>query len=222
MTQKKYWTEVAQHNRKRHADIDRANRKPRQEEPGIRGKVYSIYKEKGIDGVKEFIKNNKGEFSGYSEEFAIKMLQEYEGKTFKNILSEDVGNSEEDEKIAEQNKLLLEEIKNSLGDKVSKVKITTSLKSHAVCLSSEGEISLEMEKVLSSQPNGGQGIKAEKVLELNPSHPIFEKLKKVYIEDKEGLSSYAEVLYFVAGLMAGIEVEKPSEVAEKIFEIISK
>ena len=74
MTQKKYWTEVAQHNRKRHADIDRANRKPRQEEPGIRGKVYSIYKEKGIDGVKEFIKNNKGEFSGYSEEFAIKML----------------------------------------------------------------------------------------------------------------------------------------------------
>ena len=161
-------------------------------------------------------------FTDDVDEFAIKMLQEYEGKTFKNILSEDVGNSEEDEKIAEQNKLLLEEIKNSLGDKVSKVKITTSLKSHAVCLSSEGEISLEMEKVLAAQPNGGQGIKAEKVLELNPSHPIFEKLKKVYIENKEGLSSYAEVLYFVAGLMAGIEVEKPSEVAEKIFEIISK
>lgn len=185
---------------------------------------------KTVDGVKALPQSEKIISDGFDilcftdevDEFAIKMLGEYEGKTFKNILSEDIGKSDEDEKLNTENSGILEEIKNALSDKVSKVKLSSSLKSHAVCLSSEGEISLEMERVLNQMPNGGQGVKAEKVLEINPSHQIFEKIKNVYLNDKSKLSDYAEILYFAARLTSGLGVENSVSVTDKIFNLLAE
>ena len=161
-------------------------------------------------------------FADDVDEFAIKMLGEYLGKTFKNILSEDVSNSEADDKLNLENKGLLEEVASCLDGKVAKVKLSSSLKTRPVSLSSEGEISLEMEKVLAQMPNGGEGLKANKVLEINPDHAIFEKLKKVYVDDKEGLKDYAEILYFSARLVSGLSVEDSLATTDKIIELIAK
>ena len=161
-------------------------------------------------------------FADEVDEFAIKMLGEYSGKTFKNILSEDASSSEGDEKLNTENKGILDELASCLEDKVARVKLSSSLKSRPVCLSSEGEISLEMERVLSQMPNGGEGLKAQKVLEINPEHSIFEKLKKIYLENKEELKTYAEILYFSARLVSGLSVEEESSVTDKIIDLISK
>ena len=161
-------------------------------------------------------------FSDEVDEFAIKMLGEYEGKTFKNILSEGVLSPEGDDKLNQENKGILDEIANCLDGKVVKVKLSTALKNRPVCLSSEGEISLEMERVLSQMPNGGEGIKSQKVLEINPDHTIFNKVKTVYLENKEALKDYAEILYFSARLVSGLSVEDSSATADKIIELIAK
>ena len=160
-------------------------------------------------------------FSDDVDEFAIKMLGKYENRQFKNVLSEDALSSEEDEKLNLENKGILDELKSALGDKVAKVKLSESLKSRPVCLSSEGEISLEMEKVLSQMPNS-DGVKAQKVLEINPSHKIFEKIKSVYVENKEEVSAYAEILYFTARLIAGLPVDEVAKNTDKIIELLSK
>jgi len=170
-----------------------------------------------LDGGKDILT-----FADEVDEFAIKMLGEYEGKAFKNILSVEVTQNGDDEKLNTENNGILEEIKSALGDKVAKVRLSSSLKKHAVCLSAEGEISLEMEKVLSQMPNGGQGVSASKVLEINPAHPLFEKIKKVYIDDKDGVKAFAEILYFSARLTAGLSVENPTAVTDKIFDLLSK
>lgn len=185
---------------------------------------------KTVDGVKALPQSDKILDSGKDilvfaddvDEFAIKMLVQYEEKAFKNILSVEVSSNEDDEKLNVENNGILEEIKNALGEKVAKVRLSSSLKNHAVCLSSEGEISLEMEKVLSQMPNGGQGVSASKVLEISSTHPVFEKLKKVFLDDKEQLSSYAEILYFSARLNAGLSVENSTKITDKIFELLSK
>ena len=160
-------------------------------------------------------------FSDDVDEFAVKMLGEYEGKTFKNILGEDLGLSS-DEKENDADKEMLDAIKEQLGDKVAKVKISSVLKSHPVCLSSEGEVSLEMEKVLNQMPNAGQNVKANKVLEINGNHPIYEKLKSVFAADKEEVKTYADVLYGTALLIAGLPVEEPTALADKMFKLLSK
>ena len=184
---------------------------------------------KTVDGVKNLPQSERildeGKdillFADDVDEFAIKMLGEYEGKTFKNVLSESAKDVEGDDKLNENNKGILEEIKNALGEKVAKVRLTSSLKNRPVGLSAEGEISLEMEKVLSQMPNG-EGVKAQKVLEINANHPIFEKLKTVYLNDKDSLSSYAEILYFSARLVSGLDVDNASSVTDKIIELLSK
>lgn len=173
--------------------------------------------EKILDGGRDILC-----FADEVDEFAIKMLGEYEGKTFKNILSEDVSSGEEDEKINLENKGILDQIAECLEGKVAKVKLSSSLKNRPVCLSSEGEISLEMEKVLSQMPNGAEGVKAQKVLEINPSHEILEKLKRVYLEDKDAVKDYAEILYFSARLVSGLSVEESSKTVDKIIDLISK
>ncbi len=155
------------------------------------------------------------------DEFAIKMLGEYSGKTFKNVLSE-VAQSDDEQKLNQENDGLLQEIKNCLDGKVAKVKLSSNLKSRPVSLSSEGEITLDMERVLSSMPGGVDGVKAEKVLEINPNHAVFEKLKKIYLEDKDLLKDYAEILYFSARITLGLEVENSQEITDKIINVISK
>ncbi len=170
-----------------------------------------------LDGGKDILC-----FADEVDEFAIKMLGVYEGKTFKNVLSEDVSFSEGDEKLNIENKGILEEIASCLEGKIAKVKLSSALKSRPVCLSSEGEISLEMERVLSQMPNGGESIRASKVLEINAEHPIFEKLKAVYTEDKAQLKDFADILYFSARLVSGLSVEGESAVTDKIIELISK
>ena len=119
-------------------------------------------------------------------------------------------------------KILMEKGENEYVKLNPKVKLSSALKSRPVSLSSEGEISLDMERVLSTMPGGVEGVKAEKVLEINANHTIFEKLKKVYLEDKQLLKDYAEILYFSARLTLGLEVNNSSEITQKIVDIISK
>ena len=152
-------------------------------------------------------------FTDDVDEFAVKMLGKYEEKEFKNILDESVGVSAEDDKKNEEDKELLDALKNALGDKVAKVKVSSVLKNHPVCLSSEGEVSIEMEKVLSQMPNAEPGmVKANKILEVNAEHPIYAKLKAAFEADKDSVADYAEVLYQSARLVAGLPVEDASEI----------
>ena len=184
---------------------------------------------KTVDGVKNLpqsanlLESGKDVlcFTDEVDEFAIKMIGEYQGKTFKNVLSESVL-GEDDEKINLENKGLLDEIAGCLDGKVAKVKLSSALKNRPVSLSSEGEISIEMERVLSRMPNGGNGVKAEKVLEISPYHPIFEKIKTVYLSQKEQIKDYAEVLFTLSSLSLGLEVENLSLFSEKIIEMLAK
>ncbi len=150
------------------------------------------------------------------DEFCIKMLRTYSEKEFKSIESGDIGIDSEnvaiDAKVAEK-------IVALLGDKVKKVVGSKSLKNHPVCLSSEGEVSIEMEKVLSSTP-GGEGAKAEKVLEINVDHNVYSKLVKLAETDDPDFDKIAYVLYEQARLIAGLPVDDATELTDKIFEII--
>ncbi len=158
------------------------------------------------------------------DEFALKVLMEYEGKQFKNVSDEnlDLATDEEKaetEKKKEDNKDLLELMKNSLNSKVADVVLSSKLKSHPVCISSHGEISIEMEKVINSMPNADK-VKAEKVLEINPNHTVFASLVKLFEEDKEKLSIYAEILYNQALIIEGLEIEDPVDFSNKICSIM--
>ncbi len=154
------------------------------------------------------------------DEFALKVMSAYKEKEFKNVSSGDLdlAKEEKEELVSEEEKGLFEAMKEVLGDKIKSVKASQRLKSHAVCLSSEGEISIEMEKVLNAIP-GNQGINAEKVLEINRNHPIFSKLmdKK---DDKEALKLYTDVLYQQARLIEGLPIEDPVEFANEICKLM--
>lgn len=147
------------------------------------------------------------------DEFAIKMLNKYKDKEFKNVSSGDLGieadaNDEQAKKAEAENKELFEYMKKVLADKVKAVKASTRLKSHPVCLSAEGEVSIEMEKVLSAMPNS-QDIKADKVLEVNPNHEVFQALKDAFEHDKEKLELYTNLLYNQALLIEGLPIADP-------------
>lgn len=156
------------------------------------------------------------------DEFAIKMMMEYKGKQFKSISDVDLDleteeEKEESKKASEENQEMFKFMQEALGDKVKAVRISTKLKSHPVCLSAEGNITLEMEKVLNAMPqNEGKPVKAEKCLELNPSHPVFSKLKNLYENDKDKLKEYTKILYSQALLIEGISIENPVEFANLI------
>ncbi|VYT73473.1 Chaperone protein HtpG [Eubacterium limosum] len=159
------------------------------------------------------------------DEFALKSLMKYDEKEFRSASDDDLGieQSEEAKKESEakneENKDLMTAIKDALDGKVNAVKLSTRLKSHPVCFSTEG-ISLEMEKVLNAQPMGGD-VKADKVLEINGSHPVFDSLKKAY-EDKNNdkLKKYANLLYDQAMLIEGMTIEDPVEFARSICELM--
>lgn len=155
------------------------------------------------------------------DEFALRSLHSYKDKEFKSVSADDLGleNTEKKEKIKEEEEKsadMLKELSDALEGKVAKVTLSQRLKSHPVCLTSEGEISLEMEKVLNAMPTD-QKIKAQRVLEINPEHEIFAKLKAISDSgDKEKLGKYANILYTQALLIEGISIENPVEFSNLI------
>ena len=161
----------------------------------------------------------------YVDEFAITAIQEYDGKKFANVESEDLSLETEEEKDAikkanEDNSELLKRMKEEIGD-VSEVKFSNKLKKHPVCLTTKGDVSIEMQKVFDAMPND-MGIKAEKVLEINEKHQIAEKLKNLYENDKEEFDKYTKILYAEAKMIAGLPIENPTEISTLICEVISK
>lgn len=148
-------------------------------------------------------------FTEEIDEFAIKVLQSYEDKEFKSIASGDLGLDDEAAKsFNEDNKDLFAFMKRELGDRVKEVRASTRLKSHPVCLTVAGDVSIEMEKIMNTMPNGG-GMKAEKVLEVNADHAIFQTLQRVYTEDETKAKQYTDLLYQQALLIEGLPLEDP-------------
>ena len=176
----------------------------------------------------EFIKDKGFEvlyFINEVDEFAIKMLAEYENKKFKNITSQEVDfETEEEKNTAEQNKKLHENLfskmKEALKDKVLDVKISNKLKNSAACLSTKGDISIEMEKVLNSMPNANK-VQSQKILEINKNHKIFKKLCELEKNDPEKLKKYADILFTCAALMEGISPQNPVMFLDELSDVIS-
>lgn len=163
----------------------------------------------------------------YVDEFCVKMLGEYDGKQFLNICDEklDLDTEEEKNELKEKNeesKELLDKIKDALDGSVSEVRFTNKLKNYAVCLTSEGNLSLEMEKVLNSMPNE-QKVKADVALEINASHPIADKLKEILGSgNEEELKAYAKLLYAQGCLISGVSVKDPAELSKLISDLMVK
>ena len=143
-------------------------------------------------------------------------MRDYKEKEFKAITAYEDNPIES----AEENKELTDAIKSALGDKVTEVKLTNRLKSHPVCITTKGELSMEMEKVLNQAPEANQGIKSQKVLEINANHPIYEKMQKYFTEDKEKLSKLSEVLFSQALLIEGMPIDDPTRIASLICELV--
>ncbi|MHC6180322.1 molecular chaperone HtpG [Clostridium sp. JNZ X4-2] len=157
-------------------------------------------------------------FTDDVDEFAIKMLAKYKEKEFKSVSSKDLGfdsDDKESKKETEENKQLFDFMKEVLKDKVKEVRASNRLKTHPVCLANEGEVSIEMEKVLNMMPNN-QNIKADKILEVNTNHEMFKAIKKAYAEDKDKLKMYSNLLYNQALLIEGLPVEDPVQFANDV------
>ncbi len=168
-------------------------------------------------------------FTDHVDEFTIQMMHDYNGKEFKSVSADDLGletdeEKEEIKKAEEDNKGLFDLMTEKLGGKVKAVKLSQRLKTHPVCITSEGMLSVEMEKVLSAMPDEqAHNAKAEKILEINASHPIFEKLRKLYAEDnKDKIAEYADILYSQALLIEGMPIENPVEFTNKLCEIMAE
>ena len=150
----------------------------------------------------------------------------YDGKQFANVSADniDIESKEEKEQLEKKNeeyKDLFQTMKESLGNAVEGVRFTHRLKNHPVCLVSEGNISIEMEKVINSMPNN-QNVKAKTFLEINDSHPISKKLKDLYDNNKETLSEYTKVLYSQARLIEGLTIENPTEISNLICKFMAE
>lgn len=161
------------------------------------------------------------------DEFALQMLREFEEKEFKSVSAEDleIEESKEEkeaaEKQAEESKDLLEYMKEALGDKVTEVRLSQRLKSHPVCLTAKGGLSIEMEKVLNSMPVD-EKVQAERVLEINAKHPVLEALTETYKNDKEAVKEYAQLLYSQALLIEGLPVEDPVAFSNAVCKLMTK
>ena len=162
------------------------------------------------------------------DEFAVKTLREYDGKEFCDVAGGDLGlESEEERKAAdekaESEKDVLAFVKESLGDRVVDVRASRKLKTHAVCLSTDGDVSLEMEKYFSSIPGGeAQNVKAKRVLEVNIDHPAYAALKKAYEEDKDKAKEMAEIMYDQAVLIAGMPLDDMLGYSDRVFRLFGQ
>lgn len=159
------------------------------------------------------------------DEFTLQMLVDYDGKEFKSVQSSDTDFESDEEKAekkekAEQNKDMLQEMKERLSGKVADVRLSSRLRSHPVCLTSDGALSIEMEKVLGAMPDNNGKPKADKVLEINANHAIFEKLRFLCDNDKEKLNLYTDILYQQALLIEGIDIEDPVEYCNKVCSLM--
>ncbi|MEH7011784.1 molecular chaperone HtpG [Neobacillus niacini] len=175
----------------------------------------------------EFVSEKGYEILYFTEdidEFAVKMLMNYKEKEFKSISSGDLGiegeeNKSESESEEKESKEIFDYMKNILADKVKDVRVSKRLKSHPVCLATEGDISIEMEKILAAMPDN-QNIKADKVLEINKNHEVFQSLKEAFENDKEKLELYTKLLYNQALLIEGLPIQDPVEFTNDICKIM--
>ena len=189
----------------------------------------TIDKIKMLPNVINALNNNKNilYLTNYLDEFVIKVLGTFKDKKFMNVLASefDLSTDEEKEslkKVNEDNKDMLDKMTNTLNSQVKSVRFTNKLKDHAVCLSSEGDVSLEMEKVLNAMPNG-ENVKANKILEINETSKIASKLKELYASSNlEELEKYTKILYNQARLIEGLSVDNPTELTSLICEIMAK
>ncbi|KMT21010.1 molecular chaperone HtpG [Clostridium cylindrosporum] len=162
-------------------------------------------------------------FTDDIDEFSIKMLMNYKEKEFKSVSSGDIGiendENENSSDLNEENKELFEYMKNVLSDKVKDVKASKRLKNHPVCLSNEGDLSIEMEKILNSMPDS-QNIKADKILEINLNHDVFKSIKDAFNNDKDKLDLYTNLLYNQALLIEGLSISDPVEFTNNICKLM--
>lgn len=176
-----------------------------------------------VEGIKD--KHEVLYLTDYVDEFAIMAIHEYKGKTFLNVSNEstDLSTEEEKEKINKENtdnKDMLEEMKKVLEGNVEEVKLTNKLKSHPVCLTTTGEVSTSMEKVINAMPTD-EKIKANEVLEINASHKIVDKLKDLYKNDKDEFTKYTKVIYYEARLIEGLPIDNPTELSNLMCDIMA-
>ena len=162
----------------------------------------------------------------YVDEFAIKSLMEYDDKKFVNVSEENLDLDTEEEKeeikkINDENKEILNSMKEIIGSDISDVRFTHRLKNHPVCLVSEGPVSIEMQKVLNAMPTD-KNINAKIILEINSSHKIADKLKELYKSDKERFNEYTKILYSQSRLIEGLSIENPTEISNLICDLLSK
>ena len=160
------------------------------------------------------------------DEFALRMLMKYDDKEFRSVSADDLGLETEEEKKeaakqVEENKDLLNFMKDSLDGKVKQVILSQKLKTHPVCLSTDGAISIEMEKVLNAMPTD-EKVTAQRVLEINANHPIFSKLRSLYENDKDTLKEYASLLYVQALLIEGVSIDDPVAFSNQICGLMTK
>ena len=160
------------------------------------------------------------------DEFAIRILHDFESKEFKSVSSGDLGFESPEEKEAEakqteENKDMFDFMSEALDGKVKAVRLSKRLKTHPVCLSSDGELSLEMEKVLNSMPMDNK-VKAERVLEINENHAIFSSLTTLYAQDKDKLKEYSQLLYMQALLIEGMSIEDPVDFSNKLCALMAQ
>ena len=160
----------------------------------------------------------------YGDEFVMQAIYEYKNKKFANVCASETNLDSEEEKekinkLNEENKDMFDAMKKSIGE-VEKVRFTNHLKDHPVCLTSEGGISTQMEKVMRAMPNSS-GLKANTILEINENHPIADKLKKLYKKDKKELENYSKILYAQARLIEGLPIENPTELSNLICKELS-
>ena len=164
----------------------------------------------------------------YLDEFVIKILNEYQEKKFINVTDKELDldsteEKEELEKLNKDNNSLLTVMKEVLTDQVKEVRFTNQLKEHPVCLTTSGDLSLEMEKIINNMAQGSEKVKAETILEINANHEISKKIKQLHEEEsKEELEKYTKILYNQARLISGLNIENPSELTNLICEMISK
>lgn len=158
------------------------------------------------------------------DEFAIKMIMNYKEKEFKSVSSGDLGieadeNQDKADEVKNENKELFDYMKNVLSDKVKDVRVSKRLKNHPVCLTADGEVTIEMEKILNAMPDN-QNVKAEKVLEINANHEVFQSLKSAFENDKEKLDLYTKLLYNQALLIEGLPIQDPVEFTNDMCKVM--
>ena len=164
----------------------------------------------------------------YLDEFVIKMLNSYQEKTFVNATDKELNLDTEEEKeqlekINKDNTDLLTIMKETLKDSVKEVKFTNKLKDHPVCLTTSGELSLEMEKIINNMAQGADKVKAETILEINNNHEISNKIKELHENNNtEELEKYTKILYNQARLISGLSIDNPTELTNLICDMISK